>query len=186
MPHVINNGATILGNLHDCCEVPHTDFASTFSDKLTSNTGKECKTLRVKVPHFIIKVLVSAKMIQTSRGGISYTATYLCQFQKGETYDYPSFMRKYINNYLRCHWKQPGKRKPKARTSRDSLSMTDSISNLTRSTNTINIQSKDSSSFDVSEAMKSFTNDSTKSQNVVPYEIDILNSDPCENLSIII
>ena len=95
-------------------------------------------------------------------------------------------MRKYINNYLRCHWKRPCKRKPKARTSRDSLSMTDSISNLTRSTNTINIQSKDSSSFDVSEAMKSFTNDSTKSQNIVPYEIDILNSDPCENLSIII
>ena len=60
MPRVVNIGANILENLHN------------FFKKLTSNTGKECKTLRAKVPHFIIKVLVSAKMIQTSRGGISY------------------------------------------------------------------------------------------------------------------
>ena len=183
---VINEGSDILGNLHDYCEVRHKEFASTFFSKLTSNTEIKCTNLRAKVPHFIIKVLVSAKMIQKGKHFISCTSTYLRQFQKGKTYDYPSFMRKYTNNYLRCHWKRPCKRKPKARTSRDSFSMTDSISNLTRSTNTINIQSKDSSSFDISEAMKSFTNDSTKSQNVVPYEIDILNSDPADNLSIII
>ena len=143
-----------------------------------------------KVPHFIIKVLVSAKMIQTSRDGISCTATYLRQFQKGKTYDYPSFMKKYINNYLKCHWKQPCKRKPKARTSRHAFSMTNSMSSLTKSTNSklssISIQSKDSSgNFNVSEPINASTNDSTISDHVVPYEIDILDTNADEDLSII-
>ena len=191
MPHVINEGSNILGNLHDYCEVRHKEFASTFFSKLTSNTEIKCTNLRARVPHFIIKVLVSAKMIQKSKDYISCTTTYLRQFQKGKTYDYPFFMKKYINNYLKCHWKQPCKRKPKARTSRHAFSMTNSMSSLTKSTNSklssISIQSKDSSSnFNVCEAVNAFTNDSTVSDHVIPYEIDLLDINADEDLSIIV
>ena len=87
--------------------------------------------------------------------------------RKGETNDFPSSMRKYINNYLKYHWKRPCKRRPKAGTSRDSFSVADSVSTLTGCTtgnpSLSNIQGDDSSSFDVMVAMKASTNDSTKS-----------------------
>ena len=119
-------------------------------------------------------------MIQKGKQFLSCTSTYLRQFQKGKTYDYPSFMRKYIDNYLKCHWKPPCKRKLKARTSRDAFSNTNSMSSITRSNNSklpsIDMQSKNSTnSFNVFAAMSSSTDDdSTISDDVIPKMIEIV------------
>ena len=151
--YIIDVGANILENLHNICtRITPIDFASKFIKKLTSNTGKECTTLRGKVAYFIMKVLINADMIQT-KGGISCTVTYLSKFRKGKPYDFHSLMKKYIHTHLKFHWEPPHKRKRKARTSGDSLLVIDNMSNLTEPTTAnqslSNTQGNNSPTFDV-------------------------------------
>ena len=70
---------------------------------------------------------------------------------------------------------------PKGEILRDSFAMTDSMFNLTGSTTSdpslTNIQSDDSFSFDVTKAMKEYHD--------IPDNIDILNIDAADDLSIL-
>ena len=115
----------------------------------------------IVVPFSIIGF--ATDMIKT-KCSISCTTTYLGKFKKVETHDFHSLMRKYIKSYLNFHWKQPRKRKRKAGTSRYYISVTYSISTITKSTtgnlSSSNIQGDDSPSFNVMEALN---NDSTQS-----------------------
>ena len=153
---VINRGAYILENLHHYCDpITNENFALTFFNKLTSTTGKGCTTLRGKIPTFVIRVLIYANMIQT-RKGVSCTGSYLLKFHERKTNDSHSMMEKYIKNYVTEQWR--------IKTLRESFDMTDSMSISSRS-NTSNIslndiQSNDSSRFDVAEAMVEY--DDTK------------------------
>ena len=131
---IINIGVNILENPHDFLDIiPPSDFAFTFFKKLSSNSEKRCTTLRGKVPTFIMRVLISAGVLQT-KNGISCTGTYFNKFQNGEIYDPRSLMKKYINEYLSKCWKPPRKRRPKGGKSINSFCVDGSMSTLTGTT----------------------------------------------------
>ena len=145
--------------------------------KLTSNTGKECTTLRGKVASCIMKVWINADMIQM-KGGILCTVTYLSKFRKGKPYDFHSLMKNYIHTYLKLCCEPPHKCRRKVTTNSDSLLVIDNISTLTEPTTLLsNIKGNKSPSYDVMKALINYSTNLMKNMMVLQQALTILNAE---------